>query len=64
MSPMLLEALVVLAAKHGPEFVANITAALKKKEITVDEVHNLFANVKPYEAYGIPNATVVKTPAA
>ncbi len=56
MSPAALEALIILAAKYGPGFVASIIALFKKDTITVEEVHALFANVKPYESYNIPDA--------
>lgn len=47
------------AAKYGPELVVAVLDALKKKGITVAEVETIFADVKPYEAFGInPNAPV------
>ncbi len=62
MSPALLEAIIILAAKYGPELVTTITALFKQQTITVDDIEKLFANVKPYEAYGIPDVapTAVK----
>lgn len=54
MSPAAIEALIILAAKYGPQFVSSVIALFKKEQITVAEVEQLFANVKPYEAYGIP----------
>lgn len=56
MSPALIESLVILAAKYGPDFVASIMALFKKTEITMAEVETLFASVKPYEDYNIPAA--------
>jgi hypothetical protein len=48
-----------LALKYGPQLVADLIEALKKKGITVAEVEAMFADVKPYEAFGIkdPNST-------
>lgn len=54
MSAAALEAIIILAAKYGPEFISSLIALFKAKEITVQQVEELFANVKPYEAYGIP----------
>ena len=55
MSPAAIEALIILAAKYGPEFVMTVIALFKKPNPTVADVEALFANVKPYAAYGIPD---------
>lgn len=55
MPATVIEALIVLLAKYGPELVIKLIAMLKKKEITVEEVEALFMEVKPYEAYNIPD---------
>ncbi len=61
MSPALLEALVIAAVKYGPGFVSDIIGLFKQKTPpTIDEVEALFAKVKPYEAYGIPDVAPVK----
>lgn len=62
MSPVLIEALVVLAAKYGPEFVAALIRVFQKKDVTLDDFHALFENVKPYESYGIPEKVPVIVP--
>ncbi len=55
MSPQAIEALIILAAKYGPELVVNIIAVFKKQDPTLEDFHVLFSNVKPYEAYNIPD---------
>ncbi len=56
MSPALLEALVIAAVKYGPGFVNSIIALFKQKTPpTIAEVEALFATVKPYSAYNIPD---------
>lgn len=57
MSPALIEALIVLAAKYGPGVITGIKAALTKKDVTIEDIEALFANVHPYEYFNIP-ATV------
>ena len=49
---------LTLALKYGPQLVADLIEALKKKGITVAEVEAMFADVKPYEALNIkdPNS--------
>jgi hypothetical protein len=59
MSAQLLEALILASLKYGPGFVTDVIALFKQKEITIDQVESLFANVKPYEAYGIPDKVPV-----
>lgn len=54
MSP-LVEALIIAGVKYGPDFVSKIIAVINKPEPTVADVEALFASVKPYEAYGIPD---------
>lgn len=61
MSAALIEALAISLVKYGPEYVNKLIALFKQAEPTVADVEALFANVKPYEAYGIPD--VVPTPA-
>jgi hypothetical protein len=53
MSP-LVALLVEAGIKYGPDFVLSIIALLKKPDATIDDVEKLFATVKPYAAYGIP----------
>lgn len=51
----MIEAIVVLAAKYGPEIVPTITGLFTKANPTVADVEAAFANLKPYSAYGIPD---------
>lgn len=60
MSPILLEALIVAGIKYGPDAVASIIALFKKETATLADVETLFATIKPYEAYGIPDQIPAK----
>ena len=60
MSPAAIEALIILAAKYGPEFVMAIIALFKKPNPTIADVEAIFADVKPYDAYGIPVTVPIK----
>ncbi len=53
MTPAILAMIVELCLRYGPSFAAEVAALFKKDNVTADEVHALFANVKPYESYGI-----------
>lgn len=53
MTPAMIITLISLADKYGIPFVQRIVALMKQKEVTVDDVEALFANVKPFEAYDI-----------
>lgn len=54
-----METALELAVKYGPQLVADFIAACKKNGVTVSEVETIFADVKPYSAFGInPNAPV------
>jgi hypothetical protein len=46
---------ISLGIQYGPEFVTKLISILKNKEATLDDVEKLFADVKPYSAYGIPD---------
>ena len=48
--PLLIEA----GIKYGPEFVLAVIAVFKKPDATIDDVEKLFATVKPYESFNIP----------
>ena len=49
--PLLIEA----GIKYGPEFILAVIAVFKKPDATIDDVEKLFANVKPYAAYNLPD---------
>jgi hypothetical protein len=55
-----LSLILTLAVRYGPEFVLEVIALFKKKDLTVDDVEALFQNVKPYSAYGIPDVVPAK----
>ncbi len=51
----LAEAIIILAAKYGPQLIVELQAIAQKKDPTLADFAALFAKVKPYEAYGIPD---------
>lgn len=51
----LLESLLILGAQYGLPFVIDCIKSLKKTDITINDIEVLFSNVKPYEAYQIPD---------
>ncbi len=53
MSPAAIEAIIILAAKYGPELVMGLIGIFKKADPTLADIEALFANVKPYSAYQI-----------
>lgn len=63
MSPAILEALIILAAKYGPKFVADVCALFKRHDVTVADLEALFGQVKPYQAYNIPDPADPADPA-
>ena len=62
MSPATIEALIVLAAKYGPELVTGLIALFKKQNPTLADIEALFANVKPYDSYGIGPGALAPAP--
>lgn len=62
MGPEVISAIVVLAAKYGPELVIQIIALFKKETVTIADIETLFGSIPTYEALGIPDvAPVVPT---
>lgn len=55
MSTTLITALIEAGIKYGPEFITSVKSLLSKKDPTIDDVVSLFANLKPYASYGIPD---------
>lgn len=58
----LIALLVQAGLQYGPEFVTKIIAILRNPNSTVQDVENVFANLKPYEAYNIPDVVPVVPP--
>lgn len=54
MSPLAAFA-ITEALQYGPTFVKQIIAVLQKPGATIADIELLFAGVKPYSAYGIPD---------
>lgn len=59
MSPAMIEALVILGMKYGPALVLGIEKIWTKKDPSMTEFADLFRDLKPYEAYGIPDQAPV-----
>ena len=56
--------LVQALVKYGPEAVQAIINLLKKSNPTVADVETLFAGLKPYSYYGIPDVVPTSPPVA
>lgn len=55
MSAALLQALIVAGIQYGPQIVTDIKNLLSKKDATIADVEAVFANLKPYSAFNIPD---------
>lgn len=55
MSAALLQALIVAGIQYGPQIVTDIKNLLNKKDATISDVEAVFANLKPYSAFNIPD---------
>lgn len=51
--------LLALAEKYGPTVFAVIKALTDKKDATVADVELAYAQLRPYESFGIPNIVPV-----
>lgn len=56
MPETLIPLLIQFGLQYGPEAVTSIIALIKNQGATLQDVENAFANLKPYAAYGIPDA--------
>jgi len=56
MSPAAIEALIILAAKYGPQLILDIEQVFQKKDATLSDFASLFKDLKPYSAYNIPTS--------
>lgn len=55
MDPATIALILGYGLKYGPEVATMIIGLFKKTTVTVDDVEALFAQIKPYAAYGIPD---------
>ena len=55
LSPQLLSAIIQLAAIYGPDIVTGIEGLFKKSNPTIADVQAVFAGLKPYSDFGIPD---------
>lgn len=62
MSPALAQLLIQAGLQYGPEFVQSIIALLKKPDPTIADIEALFADVKPYSFFNIPDVAPVAPP--
>ena len=46
------------ALQYGPDFVKSVIAAFQKPNPTIADIEVLFAGVKPYSAYNIPDKAI------
>lgn len=55
------------AIKYGPTLLLDLVQAMEKRKMSVADVEAIFANVKPYESFGIqapaPAAAAAPAPA-
>lgn len=56
----LAQLILSLVVQYGPDIIPAVKAVLNKKDATVEDVEAIFAGLKPYAAFGIPD----KAPAA
>lgn len=56
--------LIQAAIQYGIPAAEEIIAVLKKPDATIADVEALFAKVKTYDQYNIPNLPTAPTPAA
>lgn len=61
MGPEVISAIVILAAKYGPELVIQIIALFKKETVSIADIETLFGSIKPYEELGIPEIAPTAT---
>lgn len=59
MSPAIIQLLIQAGLQYGPAFVTSVIAVFKNPNATVADVEALFAGVKPYASYGIPDIAPV-----
>jgi hypothetical protein len=54
-SPQIALMLFNLLDKYGPDIASAVAELFKKGEITIEEVMAIFAQVRTYESFGIPD---------
>ncbi len=62
MNAALLATIVQASITYGIPFAQNLIALFKKQEISISDVETLFANVKRYEDYNIPDVVPAPNP--
>ena len=53
MNPALVALLIQAGLTYGPQFITDIKNLMNKTNVTIEDIETVFANVKPYSAYGI-----------
>lgn len=51
----LAQAIIMLVAQYGPGIIDRIESALNKSSLTITDIRAIFADLKPYSAFGIPD---------
>lgn len=60
MTPEIAFLILQYGLKYGPDVAIAISQLFQKKDIKHDDIVAVFSNLKPYEAYGIPDNTQPK----
>lgn len=55
MSPALIQALIMAGIQYGPSIITDIKNLFNKKDATIEDIEAVFANLKPYSAFNIPD---------
>jgi hypothetical protein len=61
MSAAAIEALIILAAKYGPQLVLDLVSLWRQPAPTLADIETLFKRVKPYEEYFPATGPVTKS---
>ena len=61
MTPAQIFVILGLVQQYGPDVLNAIKTILSKKDATIEDVELIFAGLKPYSAYGIPDVVPTGT---
>ena len=54
MTPAQIFVVLGLVQQYGPSVITAVKILLKKENATIEDVEAIFADLKPYEAFNIP----------
>lgn len=63
MTPAVIALILQYGIQYGPGIAQEVIALFKKQDATIADVEALFAKIKPYDQYNIPNLPTPPTPA-